>query len=119
MVLPDGVDKISIHPPPARWDTTDKLFGVIMDISIHPPPARWDIIIIVLRRPDCKVRKGISIHPPPARWDTAANAYELLVNIFQSTHLLRGGTHLPCMALFVVAFQSTHLLRGGTMPDCL
>ena len=81
--------RISIHPPPARWDfcPPPDCYAVphfnpptscevgrarpgqasrrIRDISIHPPPARWDMV----RAFRIRIANGISIHPPPARWD--------------------------------------------------
>ena len=79
-----------------------------VEISIHPPPARWDVVAALSR-----LRSFISIHPPPARWDTM-DARHMYGSIFQSTHLLRGGTRLPWVETRPQAFQSTHLLRGGT-----
>ncbi len=58
---------------------------------------------------------SISIHPPPARRDRLVGGGQLLRIVFQSTHLLRGGTLQHSINSIAKEFQSTHLLRGGTV----
>ena len=121
---------ISIHPPPARWDAIflpiisqpphfnpptscevgreASLQRDEINISIHPPPARWDV-----RGTRVEPDAYISIHPPPARWDNIP-VCNFTIAVFQSTHLLRGGTGEPHLRGARQGFQSTHLLRGGT-----
>ena len=90
-------ERISIHPPPARWDLA-KYFPLcaVVEISIHPPPARWD--------QRWKTRWGPSRYfNPPTSCEvgpvTVPDAGAALT--FQSTHLLRGGTHATTTCLFV------------------
>ena len=102
------------------------------DISIHPPPARWDSC-----HHDVSVRAGN--FNPPTSCEVGHDCYHtgLISPEFQSTHLLRGGTYMPELLqqegkdfnpptscevghrlerppLRLSIFQSTHLLRGGT-----
>ena len=107
----DTDTSISIHPPPARWDESRGVIPgfflyfnpptscevgplalsvalISLSISIHPPSARWDC-----RRWSRSTQgRSISIHPPPARWDLARWRFPRTGSLFQSTHLLRGGT---------------------------
>ena len=131
--LPAAAARISIHPPPARWDDPSADPDALANISIHPPPARWDNVKF---KPE-DAETDISIHPPPARWDgswASYGSYETDFNpptscevgprlrglsatgvLFQSTHLLRGGTPTLKTPPQKLKFQSTHLLRGGTL----
>ena len=60
------------------------------DISIHPPPARWDSC-----HHDVSVRAGN--FNPPTSCEVGHDCYHtgLISPEFQSTHLLRGGTYMP------------------------
>ena len=78
-------------------------------ISIHPPPARWDTAWSVL---PC----GYLYFNPPTSCEVGLDvSHKCCTVIFQSTHLLRGGTQMIDQSRdALIKFQSTHLLRGGT-----
>ena len=101
---------ISIHPPPARWDSLccfrsassssfqsthllrggtrgSAIIGQVASISIHPPPARWDSAAM-------PVVSDIVNFNPPTSCEVGRQAYKVYTDteLFQSTHLLRGGT---------------------------
>ena len=105
-------------------------------ISIHPPPARWD--------PPASDGQGrLWYFNPPTSCEVglSTSICRALNTVFQSTHLLRGGTRAACPRwtpcryfnpptscevgrqesfnqLQAMEFQSTHLLRGGTGTGC-
>ena len=123
---------ISIHPPPARWDTIwlhcqypIRNFNPPTSCEVGPSTLSFIWLITHFNPPtSCEVGHAclavvihvvvISIHPPPARWDAALMGHADASMTFQSTHLLRGGTRLERDAMDGHVFQSTHLLRGGT-----
>ena len=80
-------DKISIHTPLARCDG---YWRSLRELNRHFNPHT-----------SCEVRRNEI---------TSQN----LIEIFQSTHLLRGATLIPSRLTCSFAFQSTHLLRGAT-----
>ena len=106
-----GQVSISIHPPPARWDITTRSSACPRS-NFNPPTScevghprhgpcgdRWNFNPPT----SCEVgREGnwqsgwtaISIHPPPARWDQTSVLPYTTGDVFQSTHLLRGGTDI-------------------------
>ena len=98
----------STHP--LRGGTND-IFAAFTstNISIHPPLAGWDDL-------PCAALYSftISIHPPLAGWDDGSIPFLHVLDIFQSTHPLRGGTYLLQIVVLRSLFQSTHPLRGGT-----
>ena len=59
-------------------------------ISIHPPREGWDFWLLLRL-----IVELISIHPPREGWDLYAYKIHAYIHIFQSTHPVRGGTHLP------------------------
>ena len=79
-------------------------------ISIHAPLAGCDELrdlqSVTERdfnpRTPCGVRPGVA---PEAIW----------TEIFQSTHPLRGATHIAVRRILHELFQSTHPLRGATL----
>ena len=101
---------ISIHPPPARWDGACQ--GTAAWSAYFNPPTSCEVGLARWRCPrtesyfnpptSCEVgpflrgvdaiAEEISIHPPPARWDGQGIKSLRQEGIFQSTHLLRGGT---------------------------
>ncbi len=78
---------ISIHPPHARWDTAF-MSSLLYQYNFNPPTS-------------CEVGPG----------DALTNTTSFL---FQSTHLMRGGTGYFVFSHRFLQFQSTHLMRGGT-----
>ena len=102
---------ISIHPPRAGRDHGNREIYDDLLISIHPPRAGRD--------PEKCRRDGrllyISIHPPRAGRDLTARTVQIIIQTFQSTLPVRGGTRNPSRDAAVFRFQSTLPVRGGTL----
>ena len=83
--------------------------SVVLCISIHPPPARWDTYQISNDTAARNFNPPTSCEVGPPHSESTC-----CTNRFQSTHLLRGGTYMTGNMFQDYVFQSTHLLRGGT-----
>ena len=77
-------------------------------ISIHPPREGWDCMPQGIMR----VQLDISIHPPREGWDAGVLKSKSGLNVFQSTHPVRGGTE-PGAALPGERIISIHPPREG------
>ena len=85
---------ISIHPPREGWDLNRIQNRRCLGISIHPPREGWDGV----SSPERLLEHLISIHPPREGWDADRSSSYPDVQVFQSTHPVRGGTHrLQCV----------------------
>ncbi len=123
---------ISIHAPLAGCDPPRRGDTQTRGISIHAPLAGCDRSSIRNSPPyrdfnprtPCGVRprvysntyrkSRISIHAPLAGCDGGKPAPRPRLNVFQSTHPLRGATQIFTFCDVFRAFQSTHPLRGAT-----
>ena len=80
-----------------------------IDISIHAPRAGCDTL-----RHTHTTMLIISIHAPRAGCDDSYHPGKAIVDLFQSTHPVRGATPTPLLADDRFLFQSTHPVRGAT-----
>ena len=99
----------SIHFPLAREDPNALSKPPQVHASIHFPLAREDRCNNHLR-----IHSNASIHFPLAREDSFVAFYTEILEMLQSTSLLRGKTESVHLRISAVRLQSTSLLRGKT-----
>ena len=100
---------ISIHPPLAGRDDRDHPVRPDFWISIHPPLAGRDPDRVIVPS------SFFNFNPPaPCGAGRPADKRNVVVQVFQSTRPLRGGTATFNNPYRMFKFQSTRPLRGGT-----
>ena len=100
--------------PPTSCEVGPGLFFFVKSLSIYfNPPTSCEVGQNQVEM-EASRRLFQSTHLLRGGTFSAPNSI-LLWPLFQSTHLLRGGTFNKLISVFDFKFQSTHLLRGGTV----
>ena len=104
--------KISIHPPRAGWDQSQRANKKERVISIHPPRAGWDTVSVLGYR--CQ----IDFNPPtPCGVGPWPRRCQACIAYFNPPTPCGVGHYAHQQPLLQPQFQSTHPVRGGTRGE--